>query len=207
MLNGVVTLRKISKFIPSSAKSLRKLRGEASLAAGVVELCGKSHFEELLQQTMSLASYLPPSYIQKRATLMPSFCRSYKVRFEDCDPAGIVFYPNYILMLHRFFEDWCGDGLRYSLGKMHGLHHLGFPTVKLKVLFKKPSRLEEVLEWSLHVRKVGSKSLTLDITVNCGGEPRLAIEKTVVCVDLLGGDVISRAIPSDIRVAAQEFVS
>ena len=136
---------------------------------------------------------------------MPCFSRSYKVRFEDCDPAGIVFYPNYILMLHRFFEDWCGEGLGFSLAALHGQHHLGFPVVKLNVLFKKPSRLEDVLEWSLQVRKLGSKSLTLGVGVACGGEERLAIEKTVVCVDLHGGDVISRAIPADIRAAVSEF--
>lgn len=137
---------------------------------------------------------------------MPCFLRTYKVRFEDCDPAGIVFYPRYILMLHRFFEDWCEQGLGFSLATLHGQHCIGFPVVKLNVLFKKPSRLEEVLQWSLQVRELGSKSLTLDIGVGCGGEERLAIEKIVVCVDLHDGDVSSRAIPAAIRAAVKEFL-
>jgi acyl-CoA thioesterase FadM len=32
---------------------------------------------------------------------MTRFSREYKVRFEDCDLAGIVFFPHYFLMLNR----------------------------------------------------------------------------------------------------------
>lgn len=131
---------------------------------------------------------------------MTSFVRPYKVRFEDCDPAGIVFYPSYILMLHRLFEDWCAEGLGISLGDMHQKHKIGFPIVNLTVKFRKASRLEEILSWSLEVRKLGNKSVTLGVSVNCQGEERLAVELIVVCVDLGESDIVSREMPTAIRV-------
>ena len=29
------------------------------------------------------------------------------VRFGDCDPAGIVYYPRYMEMFNSLVEDWC----------------------------------------------------------------------------------------------------
>lgn len=136
---------------------------------------------------------------------MARFVRPYKVRFEDCDSAGIVFYPKYILMLHRLFEDWCAEALGVSLGKMHHGRKIGFPIVNLQVDFKKASRLEEVLEWSLEIRKLGVKSLTVGISANCAGEERLAGEITVVSVNLVADGVASREIPADIRAGMEAF--
>jgi len=34
------------------------------------------------------------------------------VRFADCDPAGIVFFPQYLVMLNTLVEQWFDEGLR-----------------------------------------------------------------------------------------------
>ena len=130
---------------------------------------------------------------------MSCFTRSYKIRFEDCDPAGIVFYPRYILMLHRFFEDWFDEGLGHSIGTMNVDRKIGFPVVSLQVRFQKPSRLEEILDWSLAVVKISSKSVTLTTNATCKGENRLLFEITVVSVSLTADGISSREIPPDIR--------
>ncbi len=136
---------------------------------------------------------------------MARFVRPYRIRFEDCDSAGIVFYPCYILMLHRLFEDWCAEALGVSLGKMHQDRKIGFPIVNLQVDFKKASRLEEVLELSLEVRKLGVKSLTIVLRASCAGEERLAGEITVVSANLVAEGVASREIPPDIRERMEAF--
>jgi hypothetical protein len=33
------------------------------------------------------------------------------VRFSHCDPAGIVFYPQYFIMFNGLVEDWFNQGL------------------------------------------------------------------------------------------------
>lgn len=138
---------------------------------------------------------------------MSCFTRPYKIRFEDCDPAGIVFYPRYILMLHRFFEDWLQEGLGHSIGTMNIDRKIGFPIVNLQVRFQKASRLEEILDWSLSVSGISGKSLTLDINVCCHGEIRILVEITVVCAGLAtDGSIASREIPADIREEIGKFL-
>ena len=137
---------------------------------------------------------------------MSGFTRPYKIRFEDCDPAGIVFYPRYILMLHRFFEDWFDAGLGYSIGTINVGRKIGFPVVNLQVRFQKPSRLEETLDWSLAVAGISGKALTLRINAACNGKQRLSIEMTVVAVDLAADNIVSREIPADIRDQMSKFI-
>jgi len=137
---------------------------------------------------------------------MASFTKAYKIRFEDVDPAGIVFYPRYILMLHRFFEDWFQSGIGYSLGTMNISRKVGFPLVNLQVSFQKPSRLEEILQWSLLISKISKKSLTLTITAMCDKEIRLKVMYTIVAVDLAQNTIISIPIPEDVRAAMKHFL-
>ena len=137
---------------------------------------------------------------------MARFIRTSKVRFEDCDLAGIVFYPNYILMLTRLIEDWFSEALDVPWGKMHRELKLGFPTVSMQVAFKKASRLDELLEWSLEVRKLRTKSLTLGVSACCQGEERVAIEITIVSVNLVPEGISSRNIPADIRAGMKTYL-
>jgi 4-hydroxybenzoyl-CoA thioesterase len=137
---------------------------------------------------------------------MARFTRSCKIRFEDCDSAGIVFYPNYFLMLNRLIEDWFADALGVPWGIMHHERKLGVPTVSMQVAFKKASRLDEVLEWSLEVRWLGSRSLTLGVTASCMGEERITIETVLVSVDLVAEGVSSREIPDDIRAGMETYL-
>ncbi|MBI5483454.1 MAG: acyl-CoA thioesterase [Deltaproteobacteria bacterium] len=137
---------------------------------------------------------------------MSSFIRSYKIRFEDCDMAGIVFYPQYVLMLHRIVEDWFAEALDMPMSIMHRQHKIGFPTVNLKVDFRKASRLDEVLEWSLEVRRLKTRSATLGICACYRDERRLEAEITIVSVDLVDGDISSREIPHGIRAGMEAYL-
>ena len=38
-----------------------------------------------------------------------------RVRFAHCDPAGIIFYQQYLMLAHEVKEDWLRDGLDYPL--------------------------------------------------------------------------------------------
>lgn len=137
---------------------------------------------------------------------MNRFSRSYKVRFEDCDLAGIVFFPHYFLMLNRLVEDWLADALGIPLSILHHERRLGAPTVNLQVAFKKTSRLDDILEWSLEVRRLGTKSLTLWVSARCRGEERITMEVIMVMVNLIPGGVSSLAIPSDIRTGMEKYL-
>lgn len=91
------------------------------------------------------------------------------VRFADCDPAGIVFYPRYLEIFNNLVEDWFAEELHFSFPDIINTHGWGLPTVHLEVDFVAPSRFGEVLSATLSVRKIGTTSLNLDILLKGPG--------------------------------------
>ncbi|WP_174407677.1 acyl-CoA thioesterase [Rhodoferax saidenbachensis] len=85
------------------------------------------------------------------------------VRFSDCDPAGIVFYPQYFVMLNGLVEDWFTQALQVNYANLLGVRRVGLPTVSLQCDFKAPSRMGETITLQLRLSRQGKRSLTLDI--------------------------------------------
>ena len=69
-----------------------------------------------------------------------NFSAQRTVRFSDCDPAGIVFFPQYLVMLNGFVEQWFDEGLRVPYATLLGPRRVGLPTVRLEVDFTAISR-------------------------------------------------------------------
>ena len=44
-----------------------------------------------------------------------TFERPVRIRFSHCDPAGIVFFPQYLVMTNALVEDWFNEGARHRL--------------------------------------------------------------------------------------------
>lgn len=138
---------------------------------------------------------------------MASFERSYKVYFDQCDMAGIVFFPNYLVMFNRLFEEWFDGALKVPLGAYHAERHSGFPLLNLQVSFHKPSRVGDLLDWQLQVRKIGVKSVILAASASCRGELRIEVETTMVSVGLVSEGVLAQEIPADIRAGMETFLA
>jgi len=96
----------------------------------------------------------------------PSFATEVLVRFADCDPAGIVFYPRFLEMFNNLVEDWCSSGLNFSFNDIVIKSGWGLPTVHLEADFMAPCRLGEVLTAKLYVRKIGRSSINADILLS-----------------------------------------
>ena len=105
------------------------------------------------------------------------------VRFQHCDPAGIVFYPRYFEMLNltveRFFEAEIG----YSFNRLHTELAVTVPTVRMEVDFLEVSYLEDRLAFQLTLDRIGRSSLGLEIACKCGEQIRLRAQITLVCID------------------------
>lgn len=113
-----------------------------------------------------------------------SFSLETKVRFGDCDPAGIVFYPRYFEMLNAALEDWFADDLGCDFDTLHREMRIGTPTVRLDSKFVKPSRLNDALTVSIEVLKMSGRSCDVLYTVSSGEDVRMTAEATLVCMDL-----------------------
>jgi 4-hydroxybenzoyl-CoA thioesterase len=106
------------------------------------------------------------------------------VRFAHCDPAGIIFYPQYFVLAHECKEDWFRDGIGYPFEQMVTADRRGFPIVKLDAEFMRASRLGEQLSFEVGVRSVGATSLKLSYRCVCGSEERMRMQSVLVMTDL-----------------------
>lgn len=119
------------------------------------------------------------------------------VRFSDCDPAGMVFYPQYFVMLNGLVEDWFTQALGVNYAQFLGKRRLGLPWVRLQAEFKAPSRMGETISLQLRLARLGRRSLELDIVcVGLGADPRWQANAVIVTTSLESDTSI--AIPQDV---------
>ena len=133
------------------------------------------------------------------------FSRDILIRFQHCDPAGIVFYPRYFEMVNQVIEDWFAEALGMSFQQMHLQLGLGVPAVHLECDFVKASRIGDVVKFDLSVERLGTKSFTLAVEGNLDG-PRLKVKVTLCCVSL-GDNLVSMPIPPDLKSKMEEYLA
>jgi len=133
-----------------------------------------------------------------------SFLREETVRFAHCDPAGIVFFPQYLVMLNTLVEDWFDRGLRIPYADLIMRRRLGLPTVRLEVDFTAISRIGDVLTQVLRVQHLGHASMRLAIEFHGTGQLRLRARQVLVCTSF--EDHRPRPLPDDVRAAVPAFM-
>ncbi len=131
-----------------------------------------------------------------------TFRRERLIRFSDCDPAGIVFYPQYFVMFNALVEDWITEGFGIGYGALVMERRVGLPTVRLEADFSAVSRLGDRVALSLEVERLGTRSLTLALRCEgVDGEPRMAMRQVLVATSLDTHRAI--ALPADLRAAIE----
>jgi 4-hydroxybenzoyl-CoA thioesterase len=129
-----------------------------------------------------------------------------KVRFADCDPAGIAYYPRLVEHVNGVVEDWFDGPLGYSFRDMHETQGRGIPTVSLKVDFLRPAELGDVLEWHLAVKQLNRSSLVLSLVARHpdGGDVMRA-EPTLVHTNFDSHPPKSDAFPEYLRAKIESY--
>lgn len=128
---------------------------------------------------------------------------SYAIRFAHCDPAGIVFYPQYFVLANGLVEDWFSQGLGVNYADMISERKVGLPIVSLKCEFAAPSRMGEAVSFRLSTSRVGKRSISLDIEAAGKDGLRLKMQQTLVTTSLETHQSID--IPSDILDAIHRW--
>ncbi|WP_025917057.1 thioesterase family protein [Herminiimonas sp. CN] len=125
------------------------------------------------------------------------FCSEQLVRFSYCDPAGIVFFPQYFIMFNGLVEDWFNQGLGLDYAKYITEHRLGFPVVSINCDFIAPSRMGERITLGLKLEHMGKSSLKLGVTCEYKGEQRVQAHLVLVAMDLDKARAVP--LPEDLR--------
>lgn len=104
-----------------------------------------------------------------------------EIRWGDCDPAGIVYFPRFFERFHDAMERWFGDALGHPYDALITNRRLGLPSVHTEADFRIPCRFGERLVVELRVPKLGRSSLELAYRVTALGEPHPRLTGKTVC--------------------------
>lgn len=124
-----------------------------------------------------------------------------EIQFGDCDPAGIVYYPNYF----RFFDNATAAMLSaaFAMHKRNWLDHYGIagiPMVDTGARFIKPSSFGDVVEISSEITELGRSSFGVKHSLLRDGDLAIeAHEKRVWVVRDDNGGIRSAALPDEVR--------
>ncbi len=120
------------------------------------------------------------------------------LRFGDCDPSGIAYFPSYLNILVGVLEDYfAAHGFPWKV--LIGERRIGIPTVRLDLTFSRPGFHGDALEFAIHVRGIGRSSLDLEHEISADGQILWTARHRVVATSLDTHQ--SLAWPDDIRAA------
>jgi acyl-CoA thioester hydrolase len=121
-----------------------------------------------------------------------------RIYFEDTDFSGVVYHGSYV----RFMERGRTDYLRL-LGVGHdalarGAHGepLVFAVRRMAIEFRKPARIDDIIEVETRVHEIGGARIVLAQTIRRGGETLVDAEVTVAMVSQEGQ---ARRLPQAVR--------
>jgi YbgC/YbaW family acyl-CoA thioester hydrolase len=136
---------------------------------------------------------------------MAAFETTVTIRFEDADPAGIVFYPRAIALAHGVVEDL----IRQTELGWHGWfehHGLASPVRHAEADFLAPMRAGEALQARAWVEKLGETSGAFMVEfLGNEGETRARIRTVHVLVDRATGNPVPMT--PEVRRALEPFVA
>ena len=136
------------------------------------------------------------------------FLATRTVRFAECDPAGIVFFPQYLVMLNDFVEQWFDEGLCVPYAGLIGARRTGLPTVRLEVDFTAITRHGDRITLVVQIEKLGRSSMILQLACHAGedvsGELRFKARQVLVCTSL--DTHRPQALPEDVRSALAPYL-
>ena len=134
-----------------------------------------------------------------------TFIREKLVRFQHCDPAGIVFYPQYFVMIHELMEDWFTQALDEDYAALIRDKGIGMPAVKVEAEFLAPNPLGDVISFELAVTRLGASSVTLRIEGQSKGT--VCVRASVVIVHSALNPLKAKPFPDELRNRIQRFVA
>ena len=129
-----------------------------------------------------------------------------RIRWSHCDAAGIVYHPQYFVILNGLMEDFfreCTD-LSYEESVKQ---RFGFPIVGIRSDFCVPSRHGEECVGKVWIESIGRTSVRFALTIECNGEVRVQATETAVCVRPQGEELEKVEIPANLRAAFEKYLS
>jgi len=118
-----------------------------------------------------------------------AFTSVQKIRFDDVDGAGIVYYPQFFHLCHAAFEDFFDSAAPVSYPELVRERRLGFPTVAIESTFSAPLVYGDVAVVELSVERMGRTSVTFGYVIRRKRDGvlcfRASITTVLVSIDIM----------------------
>jgi YbgC/YbaW family acyl-CoA thioester hydrolase len=135
-----------------------------------------------------------------------AFTSVQKIRFDDVDGAGIVYYPKFFHLCHAAFEDFFDTVASIPYPDLIRDRRLGFPTVAIESTFTAPLVYGDVAVVDLSVAKVGRTSVTFAYRIRrrSDGESCFEARVTTVLIDL--DSQRPQPLPAELRTIFEQYL-
>ena len=133
-------------------------------------------------------SFMGTSVTKGGTMLAMAFTSVQKIRFDDVDGAGIVYYPRYLHLCHAAFEDFFDAAAPFSYPDLIAKKRLGFPTVHLDADYRAPLEYGDMAVVTLGITKIGTSSVVSRYEIRRKRDTVLCFQAsiTTVLIDLDG---------------------
>jgi acyl-CoA thioester hydrolase len=131
---------------------------------------------------------------------MPPFRHGLRVRYNECDPQGIVFNGNYL----HYFDIGVTELYREAIGGWSEIQAQGVDAVvaEANLRYLKPLHFDEQFEIEVSVEHMGDSSMVLALAIDRDGER--CTEGSLRYVFIEGGGA-KATIPQPVRAALERF--
>jgi acyl-CoA thioester hydrolase len=125
-----------------------------------------------------------------------------RVRYNECDPQGVVFNANYL----TYFDLTMGELWR-ELGGYQAMVDAGVDMVvaEATIRYLAPLRFDDEVEVVARVTRLGDTSMATELVIEDGGEPAAEGELRHVFIETGGG--ATAPIPDPIRAGLARYAT
>lgn len=124
-----------------------------------------------------------------------------RVYYEDTDAGGVVFYANYLKYMERARTEWL-RALGFEQQRLAADEDALFAVVKVTLNYRRPARLDDLLEVGARVTEMGRSSIVFEQFVRRAADDTVLAEGEVR-VACLTNAFKPRSIPEAIRKSLQ----
>lgn len=125
-----------------------------------------------------------------------AFWLSLRVYYEDTDAGGVVYYANYLKYLERARTEWL-RAAGYEQAEIATQRGLLFVVRAVSIEYRAPGRLDDRLDVSARVERVGRASIDFEHSIECDGAELCEAQVAVACLD--AETFRPRVLPADLK--------
>jgi len=132
-----------------------------------------------------------------------AFAWPYTVRFSDCDPAGIVYTPNFINMANGAVETFFNQALKIDYGGVIFKRRTGLGYASVDCDFFRPAQMGDELRFTPLVRHIGGASAVFVVHGHRGADEVVRCHMVMVSTSVDSMKPIP--LPDDIRAGLTAY--